>query len=124
MLTHLPRISLGCVTFGREIDEAASFAMMDHACARGVRMFDTAAAYGSGESERIISRWLSSRRVSNVMIATKMLPPYEPERIGRAVAESLARLDVRTVDLFYLHQWHLQQSPTSMPSQYHPINLK
>ncbi len=38
------RIGLCCVTFGREIDEAASFALLDHAWEHGVRHFDTAAA--------------------------------------------------------------------------------
>ena len=106
MFAHLPKISLGCVTFGREIDEAASFAIMDHAYARGVRMFDTAAAYGGGESERIVGRWLASRKPTDVRIATKMLPTYEPARMEQSVHESLTRLGVRQIDLFYLHQWH------------------
>lgn len=106
MFAQLPKISLGCVTFGREIDEAASFAMMDHAYVRGVRMFDTAAAYGGGESERIVGRWLKSRRPGDVLIATKMLPPYEPRRIEESASESLSRLGVAQIDLFYLHQWH------------------
>jgi aryl-alcohol dehydrogenase-like predicted oxidoreductase len=50
------RIGLGCVTFGREIDEAASFALLDHALERGVRHFDTAAAYGGGASETILGK--------------------------------------------------------------------
>lgn len=111
MLPPLPKISLGCVTFGREIDEAASFAMMDHAYARGVRMFDTAAAYGGGESERIVGRWLASRKPADMLIATKMLPPYDPARIGQSVRESLTRLGVRQIDLFYLHQWHPSAAP-------------
>ena len=106
MFNSLPKISLGCVTFGREIDEAASFAMMDHAYAHGVRMFDTAAAYGGGESERIVGCWLASRKPADVMVATKMLPPYVPERIGQSLHDSLTRLGVRQIDLFYLHQWH------------------
>lgn len=106
VLHSLPKISLGCVTFGREIDEAASLAMMDHAYARGVRMLDTAAAYGGGGSERIVGRWLAARRPKDVVVATKMLPPYEPERIERSVNESCERLGISHLDLFYLHQWH------------------
>ena len=105
-LPALPKISLGCVTFGREIDEASSLAMMDHAYVRGVRMLDTAAAYGGGESERIVGRWLAARRPKDMVVATKMLPPYEPERIERSVNESCERLGVSHLDLFYLHQWH------------------
>lgn len=100
--TSLPRIGLGCVTFGREIDEAASFALLDHALARGVRMYDTAAAYGGGASETILGRWVASRKPSNVTIATKVQPPFD--RID--IAPSLRRLGVEQIDLLYLHQWH------------------
>jgi aryl-alcohol dehydrogenase-like predicted oxidoreductase len=43
-------ISLGCATFGREIDQAASFALMDYAVSNGINLFDTAEAYGGGQA--------------------------------------------------------------------------
>lgn len=103
-------IGLGCVTFGREIDEAASFALLDHALARGVRDFDTAVAYGQGASETIVGRWIASRRPEGVTVATKVLPPYD--RID--IRGSLQRLGVEQIQLLYLHQWHetaLQAGP-------------
>ncbi|HYF36805.1 MAG TPA: aldo/keto reductase, partial [Prosthecobacter sp.] len=71
---HLSRIGLGCVTFGREIDEAAAQALLDHAHARGVTHYDTAAAYSEGRSETIIGRWLASRRpdLQTLTFATKI----------------------------------------------------
>jgi 1-deoxyxylulose-5-phosphate synthase len=96
------RIGLGCVTFGREIDEASSFALLDHAFARGVRHFDTAAAYGGGASEAILGKWLASRKPEGITIATKILPPYD--RIDLTL--SLKRLGVDHIDWLYLHQWH------------------
>lgn len=96
------RIGLGCVTFGREIDEAASFAVLDHALERGVRHFDTAAAYGGGASETILGKWLASRKPQGITVATKILPPYD--RID--ITPSLKRLGVEQIDLLYLHQWH------------------
>lgn len=96
------RIGLGCVTFGREIDEAASFALLDHALERGITHFDTAAAYGGGASERILGKWLASRKPVNITIATKILPPYD----RMDIADSLRRLGVDHIDLLYLHQWH------------------
>ena len=96
------RIGLGCVTFGREIDEAASFALLDHAYSRGVTHFDTAAAYGGGASEMILGRWLASRKPEGITVATKILPPYD--RID--ITPSLKRLGVDQIDLLYLHQWH------------------
>ena len=98
----LPRIGLGCVTFGREINEAASFALLDYAFARGVTHFDTAAAYGGGASETILGKWLASRKPEGITIATKILPPYD--RID--ITDSLRRLGVEQIDLLYLHQWH------------------
>ncbi|MEO6874355.1 MAG: aldo/keto reductase [Opitutaceae bacterium] len=99
-------IGLGCGTFGREIDEAASFAFMDRARERGVTLFDTAAAYGAGASERIVGAWLESRRPTTVILATKLLPPYEPAKLPDQLEQSLQRLGVTAVDLLYLHQWH------------------
>jgi len=97
-----PQIGLGCVTFGREIDEAASFALLDHALECGVRHFDTAAAYGGGASETILGKWLASRKPEGINVATKILPPYD--RID--ITPSLKRLGVEQIDLLYLHQWH------------------
>lgn len=97
-----PSIGLGCVTFGREIDEAASFTLLDHAVARGVTHFDTASAYGGGASEKILGKWLASRKPEGITIATKILPPYD--RID--ITDSLRRLGVEQIDLLYLHQWH------------------
>ncbi len=101
-MTTKPQIGLGCVTFGREIDEAASFALLDHAYAKGVRHFDTAAAYGKGASEMILGKWLASRKPTGINIATKTLPPYD--RID--ITPSLKRLGVDHLDLLYFHQWH------------------
>jgi 1-deoxyxylulose-5-phosphate synthase len=104
---HLSRIGLGCVTFGREIDEAAAHCLLDHALARGITFFDTGAAYSKGESEAIIGRWLSVRRppANSLTIATKITPPYEPALMMAAVARSRLRLQVDSIDLLYLHRW-------------------
>ena len=100
-------ICLGGSTFGREIDEAACFALMDHALARGVPLFDTAATYSAGASEKIVGAWLASRRpaAGAPAIATKIYPPYTSAAIDTAVAASAARLGVETIDLLYLHKW-------------------
>ena len=100
------RLGLGCVTFGREIERDASFAMMDHALEHGISFFDTAVAYGSGASERVVGEWVASRNARNqIFLATKILPPYSPGAIEEAVAGSLQRLGTNFVDLLYLHRW-------------------
>lgn len=104
----ISRIGLGCVTFGREIDRKASFAMMDYAFDRGITFFDTAAAYGLGASETIVGEWLYSNQSAQdaILLATKILPPYTAEVINTAIDQSLQRLNTKSIDLLYLHSWH------------------
>ncbi|MBZ4190872.1 aldo/keto reductase [Niabella beijingensis] len=102
------KIGLGTVTFGREIDAAQSFRIMDHATAAGIFFFDTAAAYGQGASETIIGDWLQAHpsRAQQVTIATKLLPPYDAATLRQRVAESLRRLQRESIDLLFFHNWH------------------
>ncbi|MEJ1972459.1 MAG: aldo/keto reductase [Lacunisphaera sp.] len=105
MPVSLSEIGLGCATFGREIDEAASHGLLDYALAHGVTHFDTAAAYSAGLSESILGRWLAARRPERVTVVTKLLPPYTAAELGAKAGASLARLGRDTVDVFYLHRW-------------------
>lgn len=100
-------IGLGCVTFGREIDQQASFSLMDYAVENGITFFDTASAYGNGASERIIGSWIAYRRSvsDSILIATKILPPYNAKAIMKSVNQSLENLGTDTIDLLYLHRW-------------------
>jgi aryl-alcohol dehydrogenase-like predicted oxidoreductase len=112
---NVSSFGLGCVTFGREIDEATSFRIMDHALARGINLFDTAEAYAAGASESIVGRWLRARGVrQQVLIATKLGPAaggdalprgYSAARIAQQVEGSLRRLGVDCIDLYQLHVW-------------------
>jgi aryl-alcohol dehydrogenase-like predicted oxidoreductase len=104
---RLSKIGLGTATFGREINEADSFVMMDHAVAKGINHFDTASAYSKGESERIVGAWLASRRPSpgSLLVATKIWPPYSAALVQSSVEQSLRRLGVDAIDVFYYHKW-------------------
>lgn len=104
---RLGRIGLGCATFGREIDAGAAFDLMDHAVARGITHFDTAASYSGGGAEAIVGAWLASRcpAAGSMLVATKIKPPYTPDAIPRAIAASRQRLGGAPIDLLYLHQW-------------------
>lgn len=103
----ITQIGLGCVTFGREIDKAASFVMMDHAVENGITFFDTAPAYGSGASEIIVGEWLAANRSlsDSILVATKLLPPYTRKNILQSVEGSLKRLQIDSADLLYFHRW-------------------
>lgn len=99
-------IGLGCVTFGREIDEETSFEVMDRALEQGINLFDTAEAYATGRSEEVVGRWLASRMVRDqVVLATKVAGRLTPERVRSSAEASLRRLQTDVIDLFQVHHW-------------------
>lgn len=99
-------IGMGCVTFGREINQADSFAVLDRALERGINLFDTAAAYADGASERVLGEWLADRGVrEQVVLATKVNGVLSKQQIIKSADESLARLRTDRIDLFQLHHW-------------------
>ena len=101
---------VGTMNFGKRTPEPEATRIVARALERGATWFDVANAYGEGESERILGRALEGHR-SEVKVATKvgigtMKGPKEglaPERITAALDESLTRLGVERIDLYYLH---------------------
>ncbi|MDE1178214.1 MAG: aldo/keto reductase [Edaphobacter sp.] len=115
------RIGLGCVTFGREIDEKTSFEIMDYATSQGINLFDTAGSYGGGESERIIGRWLRDRGCRDrIVLQSKLKPRYTREHIRASLEESLARLAVDHIDVYMLHEF---DSLTPLEETMHALTL-
>ena len=95
------------------VTEAESLATIAAALDVGINFFDTAYCYGyDGESERMVGRVLRPHR-RDVVIATKcgigwgpdrkMLKDARPETIRRQCDESLQRLGMEVIDLYYLH---------------------
>lgn len=105
-------LALGTMTFGVETDEEAAFAQLDRFAAAGGTLIDTADVYGAGESERIVGRWLTDRRPTTAVVATKgrFDPPAgssgaSRRSLIRSVDASLERLRVEAIDLYYVHGW-------------------
>ncbi len=107
-------LCLGAMTFGREADEATSFAMMDRFVAAGGNFIDTADVYSQGVSETIVGRWLQGQARDQVVIATKarFSMGEGPNRVGlsrkhllHAVEDSLRRLGTDYLDLYQVHCW-------------------
>ena len=113
-------VCLGTMTFGKQCDEATSFAIMDTAFAAGVDFFDTADVYPAageiekaGRTEDIVGAWLTQRkRREQVVIATKCWGPMgsgandrglSRKHIFAAVEGSLRRLQTDYIDLYYAH---------------------
>ncbi len=108
---QISKIGLGTWQFGsREwgygdnyADQRAQ-AIVSRALELGVTLFDTAEAYGTGASERILGKALGER-VTDVFIATKIFPVWPTAGVveHHAVA-SAQRLGVKQIDLYQVHQ--------------------
>ncbi|MGP4050657.1 aldo/keto reductase [Streptomyces sp. 2A115] len=97
-----------------KVDDDESVRAVRRALDLGVTFFDTADAYGTGHSERVLARALGKRR-ADVVVATKWGNLIDEERrlaLGsddspayarRALTASLRRLDTDHVDLYQLH---------------------
>jgi aryl-alcohol dehydrogenase-like predicted oxidoreductase len=102
--------------FGWTLDEERSFEVLDAYALAGGNFLDTADTYGrhgsggAGESERIIGRWMATRgNREQLVVATKVgmspeLHGLSADTIRRGAEDSLKRLGVDCIDLYYAHQ--------------------
>ena len=110
-------LALGGNVFGWTADEPTSFAILDAFVALGGNAIDTADGYSywvpghsGGESETVIGRWLKQRgRRDDVIIGTKVGWWEKRKGLKRAnivegCEDSLRRLGVETIDLYWLHR--------------------
>ncbi|WP_343642322.1 aldo/keto reductase [Roseateles sp.] len=126
------RIGLGTMTFGEQVGEADSHALLDRAVAAGINLLDLAEMYPVparaetfGRTEEIVGRWLKARpgMRERLVLATKVAGPsrgYDWIRDGsadltgaqivQASEDSLRRLQVETIDLFQIH-WPARHVP-------------
>ena len=108
-------IGLGCMSFTGAFGSASAKQAeetLQRAIELGVTLFDSANAYGAGENERILRRVLGSER-DNIVISTKFgfrikggNPSIDgrPEQVEDRCNESLERLGVEHIDLYFLHR--------------------
>ncbi|MGP3939301.1 MULTISPECIES: aldo/keto reductase [Streptomyces] len=97
-----------------KVDDEESVRAIRRALDLGVTFFDTADAYGTGHSERLLGRALGKHR-TDIVIATKWGNLFDertgicdgqddsPEHLRRALTASLRRLNTDHVDLYQLH---------------------
>jgi aryl-alcohol dehydrogenase-like predicted oxidoreductase len=110
-------IGLGCMgmsEFYGVADEAEAVATIHRALDLGVSLLDTADMYGPFTNEKLVGRAIAGRR-DDVVLATKfgnMRGPNgerlgingHPDYVRKACDESLARLGVDHIDLYYQHR--------------------
>ncbi|MGA2436978.1 MAG: aldo/keto reductase [Acidobacteriaceae bacterium] len=122
------RICLGCMSYGVppagplrpgsnawSLNEEQSQPFFRQALDAGINFFDTANVYSSGDSERILGRFLkASAKREDVVIATKLNGVMRDGPNGGGLSrkeiffeidESLRRLGTDYVDLYQIHRW-------------------
>jgi aryl-alcohol dehydrogenase-like predicted oxidoreductase len=112
-------LCFGGNVFGWTADEATSHALLDRYVEAGGNFIDTANVYSTwvpgntgGESESVIGRWLKKRgSAAGVIVATKVgmdMPGLGKgltrAQIERGAEQSLRRLQVERIDLYYAHE--------------------
>jgi aryl-alcohol dehydrogenase-like predicted oxidoreductase len=110
-------IGLGCMGLnyhrGPAPDKNEMIALIRAAVERGITFFDTAEVYGPFTNEELVGEALAPFR-KGVVIATKFGadlgpggsggPNSRPERIRQVAEDSLKRLRVEVIELFYQHR--------------------
>jgi aryl-alcohol dehydrogenase-like predicted oxidoreductase len=93
---------------GQGLTAAEGRRQLDAAAARGIRVIDTADAYGGGESERVVGQW---RGGHDVLVATKVGIVVAGDRRRVDLSAAHIRRQFRTsverlgrVDLYLTHQ--------------------
>lgn len=112
-------LAFGGNVFGWTADEAMSFRLLDEFVDAGFNLIDTADVYSNwykgnvgGESERIIGKWMKSRKNRDrVIIATKVGHKMSETEFGlkrgyilQAVERSLERLQTDHIELYQTHK--------------------
>ncbi len=107
------KILLGTAYFGDTISETEAFNIMDRYYALGGRHIDTARLYAQGEAEKVIAKWIKSRKPEELFLSTKgAFPLAQTPDVSRLSEKeirydlelSLKALELECVEFYWLHR--------------------
>ena len=137
---HVTPICLGTMTFGEQVSEADSHAILDRSLAAGVNFIDTAEMYSvpakaetCGSTETIIGNWFAKHPGARdkLVLATKVAGPSRgmpwvregkgmtAQDITQSCDASLRRLQTDVIDLYQIH-WPERHVPAFGTVYYDP----
>jgi aryl-alcohol dehydrogenase-like predicted oxidoreductase len=106
-------LGLGCMGmsmgYGQSNDQESIYTL-HHAIEKGITFLDTADVYGAGKNEELIRKALIGKNRDQLIIATKCglvgigKVDASPQYIKKACEQSLKRLGIECIDLYYLHR--------------------
>ncbi len=80
--------------------------VFDAAMNKGLNLWDTATAYGMGESEKILGSFVAGEKRENVEVSTKFTPQLA-EIYGNSVEKmaqaSMERMGIDYIDIYWIH---------------------
>jgi len=113
------KIGLGCMgltgVYGVAPTESEAIELIQTAIREGCNFFDSAAVYAFRKNEEVLGKAIQGKR-EGLVIATKFGVEWDatkgavtglnskPETVKKSCAESLSRLGISCIDLFYQHR--------------------
>lgn len=113
----LPKLALGAWSwgagaaggdqvFGNHLFESELKPVFDKAMEHGFNLWDTAAVYGEGTSERILGNFVKDVPREDVILSTKFTPQIasnSPDAMQEMLNGSKERLHADTIDIYWIH---------------------
>ncbi len=117
MSTTIPKIALGAWSwgagaaggdqvFGNHLFEEELKPVFEKAMECGLNLWDTAAVYGEGTSERILGNFVKDVRRNSVILSTKFTPQIagsSPDAMQEMIDGSKERLHTDVIDVYWIH---------------------
>ncbi len=110
LLPYVDRERIGAAggdqVFGNHLFEEELKPVFEKAMECGLNLWDTAAVYGEGTSERILGNFVKDVRRNSVILSTKFTPQIagsSPDAMQEMIDGSKERLHTDVIDVYWIH---------------------